>query len=112
MSRNLDPLAHLSDDMKRFYRRTVRAFQLAGHHKRLLVCAAESHDRMTQARALLVREGITTVDRHGQVRPHPAVAIERDSRIGFARLLRELGLADEADTARPPALPRRYAGRD
>ncbi len=104
--------SHLTEDMRRFYRRVVRAYGLQDHHRRLVVCACEAHDRMTQARDQLAREGITTIDRHGQTRPHPAVSIERDSRIAFARMLRELGLADEADAARPPSLARRYQGRN
>jgi len=40
------------------------------------------------------------------MRPHAAIAIERDSRLAFARLLRELDLdaAAAPERARPPAL--------
>jgi hypothetical protein len=50
-------------------------------------------------------------NRHDEIRPHPAVSIERDSAIRFARLLRELGLGDEPADSRPPALRGRYVGR-
>ena len=33
------------------------------------------------------------------MRPHPAIAIERDSKIGFARLVRELDLDTEPPTS-------------
>jgi len=66
---------------------------------------------MTAASALIAEQGLTVTDRHGQVRPHPAVAIERDSRVAFVRVLRELGLSDEANDSRPPRLTGRYAGR-
>jgi phage terminase small subunit len=66
---------------------------------------------MVQARQQLTREGLTITTRHGEVRSHPCASIERDSAIRFARLLRELGLADEAENPRPPRLSGRYAGR-
>jgi hypothetical protein len=66
---------------------------------------------MSEARAILAESGLIAVDRHGQARAHPAVAIERDSAIRFARLLRELSLEDEASAARPPALAARRYGR-
>ena len=66
---------------------------------------------MTAASALIAEQGLTITDRHGQVRPHPTVAIERDSRVAFVRVLRELGLSDEANDSRPPRLTGRYAGR-
>jgi hypothetical protein len=41
------------------------------------------------------------------VKPHPAIAIEQDSRLGFARLIRELDLDTEPPVSNrvgPPAL--------
>jgi P27 family predicted phage terminase small subunit len=103
---------HLTPDMRAFYRKIARQFSLGESHKRLLVAACESHDRMSTARDILAKEGLVTTDRHGQARPHPCVSIERDSRIAFARLLRELGLQDDAPEAgRPPRLRGRYEGR-
>ena len=83
MARDTALPGQLSDAMKQFYRQISRRYALSTHHLRLLTCACESHDRMTQAAALIAEEGLTTVDRHGQTRPHPAVAIERDSRYRF-----------------------------
>jgi phage terminase small subunit len=107
-------LTGLSLEMQTFYRGISRRFDLSEHHRALLRCACEAHDRMDQARTLVATEGLTTIDRHGMVRPHPAVAIELASRTSFARLLRELGLADDVDSDanRPPRLSGRYRGRN
>jgi P27 family predicted phage terminase small subunit len=102
---------HLSDAMKAFYRHVKRTYPLAEHHRYLLLGACEAADRQAAARALIAREGLTVTDRHGQQRPHPAVAIESDSAIRFARLLREIGLSEDVEDARPPALRGRYARR-
>jgi phage terminase small subunit len=75
-----------------------------------LQAAAEAWDRLQQARqALADHGGLTTVTPHGGIVAHPAVAIERDARIGFARLVRELDLEADppAERGRPPALSRR-----
>jgi hypothetical protein len=78
---------------------------LEGHHIRLLTLAAESWDRCQQAREAL-EDGLTFTDRWGQPHAKPEVAIERDSRLAFARLLRELDLDTEppADLRRGPGL--------
>ena len=79
----------------------MREYQLEPHHMRLLQAAAECWDRLQQARELLQRDGLVIEGREGGMRPHPAAAIERDSRIAFARLIRELDLDVE-----PPASAR------
>jgi hypothetical protein len=81
---------------------------LEPHHRRLLSLAAGAWDRAEEARAALAEHGTTYTDRFGQPRARPEVAIERDSRVGFARLLRELDLDGEAGP--DPRLPRRGGG--
>jgi hypothetical protein len=80
----------------------VTEWELEEHHVKLLTLAAEALDRAEEARELLARAGTFYRDRFGQPKPHPAVAVERDARVAFARLPRELDL----DTVAPPEAPR------
>ncbi len=89
---------HLTENTRAWWRSVVKDYQLEQHHLRLLQAAAECWDRLQQARELLSRDGLVVEGREGGMRPHPAVAIERDARVGFARLVRELDLDVE-----PPA---------
>jgi hypothetical protein len=74
---------------------------------RLLMAAAEALDRAEEARLVLKEEGIVIRDRYDKPKSHPAVAIERDARLSFARLLRELELdAEGPKDTRPPNLQR------
>lgn len=99
------PPRHLSDESRAWFALVTRDFDLESHHLKLLQAACESWDRAQQARQLLATEGVTFTDRHGHIRPHPAVNIERDSRALFARLVRELGLdVVEPDDVRPPTI--------
>lgn len=85
----------------------VENYVLEPHHLKLLQLAGESWDRCQQAREILAAEGITFKDDRGNVRAHPAIAIEKDARIGYARLLRELDLdveAPKSDRVGPPGL--------
>lgn len=82
----------------------MKDWHLEPHHMRLLTLAAEAWDRCTEARERIAEEGLTIKDRFGQLRAHPAVAIERDSRLAFARLIRELQLDVEEPEA--PRVPR------
>jgi phage terminase small subunit len=112
MARQRAEFGHLSEAMQTFCARIRRKYPLSPHHQLLLVAAGEAHDRAQQARALLATEGLISIDRHGQQRPHPAVAIEQAATIRFARLIRELALEDEvAAGSRPPRLPGRRYGR-
>ena len=96
---------HLREATREWFVAVLRDYDLEPHHVRLLTLAAEAWDRAQEARETLAAEGSYFVDRFGAPRAHPAVAVERDSRVAFARLLRELDLDGE-----PPAdvrLPRR-----
>lgn len=59
----------------------------------LLAAACSSFQRSEEARELIEKEGLTTTDRFGQTRPHPGIAIERDSRAQMISALRALKLA-------------------
>ena len=97
------PPSHLSKSSKDWWLWVTGEFELEPHHLRLLTLAAESWDRGEQARRRLKRQGLTYNDRFGQPRSRPEIGIERDSKILFARLLRELDL--DIDPPREPGRP-------
>src|SRR5689334_5701530 len=97
------PPDHLSDRAADLWREIVEEYVLVPHQLELLRRACEAADRADEARQLLEAEGLTITDRYGQVKPHPAANIERDSRLAEARLLRELALSPaDPDDLRPP----------
>jgi P27 family predicted phage terminase small subunit len=97
---------------RRWWEDVVSTWTLEAHHERLLTAAAEAWDRYQQARELIRKDGLTVATKAGGPRLHPAVRVEQDSRLAFARMLRELDLDLEppADAKRPPRL-RSIAGR-
>jgi phage terminase small subunit len=96
------PPEHLSASCRDWWQSVTDDYSLEPHHLRLLQLAAEAWDRCSQARAVLDEQGLVYENRFGNPMPRPEVAIERDSRLAFARLLRELDLDVE-----PPSEPRR-----
>jgi P27 family predicted phage terminase small subunit len=100
------PPKHLRAATRRWWSEIVAEYALEPHHLRLLTLAGEAWDRAQQARGALARHGLTYTDRHKAPRPRPEVSIERDSRIAFARMVRELGLdRAPAGESRPGAIP-------
>lgn len=97
---------HLKPSTKKWYRQILEDYELESHHIKILTLAAEAWDRCQQAREILDKEGLTYIDRFGQPRARPEVAVERDSRIAFARLVRELCLDIDPpeEPGRPPRL--------
>jgi phage terminase small subunit len=84
----------------------VDRFELEEHHLKLLRLACEAWDRCQQAREALAEGGLTYLDRFEQPHARPEIAIERDNRIAFARLLREMALDVEPPAeSRPPRRP-------
>ena len=104
--------SHLSADSKSFFDYVIHEYTdgFDKHHVKLLVLACEALDRGVQARKLLEKDGIVFTDRHGSIKPHAAVAIEKDSRTAFARMIREIGLDIADSDSRPPALPANKKG--
>ena len=90
------PPSHLAPATRRWFRAVVEEFELESHHVRLLTLACEAWDRGQQARRVVEKEGLVFSDFRGQPKARPEIAIERDARTSFARLVREMGL-DVAD---------------
>lgn len=99
--------AHLKPETRAWWKQVLSDYELDEHHVRLLTLAAEAWDRCVTARRIVERRGLTFEDRFGQPKPRPEVSIERDARIAFARLLRELDLDVDPpaqERSRPPTL--------
>jgi hypothetical protein len=100
------PPAYLKPATRDWFSHVLAEYSLEQHHFRLLVLAAESWDRGQEARIAIEKHGITYVDRFGAPRKRPEISVEAESRIAFARILRELDLDVDppATTSHPPAL--------
>ena len=99
------PPAHLRPATKRWFAHVCEVYDLEEHHARLLTLAGESWDRCEQARIALAKDGLTYLDRFGAPRSRPEIAVERDSRTAFSRLIRELDLdCGTPASSRPPSL--------
>ena len=104
----MQPPQHLSPAARKWWRAIEDEYLLEPHKVKILTLAAEAMDRCEQARLILAADGVIVRDRYGAPKTHPAIAIERDSRLAFARLVRELALAGDEGRGdvRPPRLPR------
>ncbi len=83
---------HLSKEAHELWRWALYEYQLNRDELHLLLMACEAMDRCIQARKRLAKQGLTYTDRFGQPKSRPEIAIERDSRLAFARLVKQLGL--------------------
>jgi phage terminase small subunit len=106
MNRRLKSPVHLRPETGKWWLIVHKEYDLVEHHTRLLTLAAEAFDRCGQAREAIGADGITVKTADGGIKAHPCVAIERDARLAFARLLRELDLDVDppAERSRPPSL--------
>lgn len=100
------PPKHLQPATRHWFASVVEAYDLEQHHVLLLVLASEAWDRCVAARTILDHEGLTFNDRFNSPHARPEIAIERDSRIAFARIIRELDLDVDMPTEprRTPAI--------
>ena len=89
------PPASLGVHGRRLWRHVVSGWDLDGVELEVLRQACAALDRAEQARRVLDREGLTIAAGRGSIKTHPAAGVERDARIAFARLLREIGLTHE-----------------
>jgi len=101
---------HLKAATRNWFETVLQDYELEPHHVRLLTLASEAWDRCVEAREAIKKHGLTFTNRYGEVKLRPEATIEKDSRIAFARLVRELNLT-ESGPEPPRPHPLRYGGR-
>jgi P27 family predicted phage terminase small subunit len=97
---------HLMAKTKRWWVKVVEEYDLSASDLSVLEVAAVQWDRLTTARETLAKSelGALAKDRFGQLREHPAVAIEQNSTRLFLAAVRQLGL-DLEPSSEPGRLP-------
>jgi len=100
------PPKHLTKQAQADWKRFHTDYQLDSDCEDILVELLESMDRKREAQAELKADGITVKNRFGELRPHPACAVERDMRLQILRCLRAIGLPlSEEQSKRKPGRP-------
>lgn len=97
----MKPPTYLSKDAREWWLAVADGYALEAQDQRLLTEACSAWDRAQEARAILAKDGIVVPDRYGKPKEHPAVRIEVQNRVLYARLLRQLDLP-----APDPATPK------
>lgn len=89
-----DPPKHLKADARRMWQRLRAEYELDDSAAlALLQAACEAYQRAQEARAAIDKAGAVVPDRFGQLKQHPSVTIERDSRGQMIAALRALRLS-------------------
>ena len=93
MTKTAKPTARpLSADAKRLRGELLDGAECDPGQLAILDTALAAWDRWQQCRAILDRDGLTTVDRWGQKKAHPLCSVERDSRAAYLSGLKLLGV--------------------
>src|SRR5665213_441786 len=93
MKKTQSSLNDLTPDGRKLHDKLKKEWNIrdtAGSLTLLTLCQA--WDRLREAQTILKRDGILSVDRWGQRKPHPASTIEREARAGLLQCLKHLSL--------------------
>ena len=63
----------------------------------LLFEAGRCLNRLNECREVILKEGLSILDRFKQTRAHPLCAVERDNRLTFLRICKSLGIVSDGD---------------
>jgi P27 family predicted phage terminase small subunit len=94
------PPKHLGAAGRALWRETLRdGFEIEERWEHeTLAAACVLVDRAHEARAVLERDGVTSLDRYDRPKAHPAALLERDSIKGMLACFQALGLRPEKGT--------------
>jgi hypothetical protein len=94
---------HISKKMRAWIHELLAEWEFSADNFKVLILAAEAHDRYNKARIVLSKKGVSYTDRFGAPRCRPEVAVERDSRLAFLRCIRALNLEYDEPEEEPLA---------
>lgn len=93
MKKSPAPPKHLSAEARKQYSKLVEEYSITDDGGLLILQTAfEAFDRMRMAQEQIKADGATTTDRFGQVKAHPLLTVERDSRAQFMAGIKALHL--------------------
>ena len=100
---------HLSQEASELWRSILKEYTFEDAHdfKTLALCC-ECVDTINAARAALDKDGHFIINRFDEIRPHPALAVIRDHKILYAKLIKALKLGDEPPKPDPKKYKRSY----
>lgn len=109
---SVKPPTFLGKKGRNFFKKQAEKYHFDDQHGiELLTHAAQVLDRLEDVRKRIDEEGLLVTNRFGELRENPAVKVERDQKILFARLVRELNfdIPEDEEYTRPPRFhhPRR-----
>ena len=102
-----NPPKYLSPESRRLWRAITGEWMLDPHHLHLLRCCCEALDTAERARIELAKSGDFFINRHNEIKPHPAINVQRDAIGLFNRTLKALGLDIEEVKPATPEWARR-----
>jgi len=97
-----NPPGHLSKEARKLWLDILLEYDISdAAGLRILRVALEAYDRCQAAREQIKRDGMTFADRVGQIKSHPLLPVERDSRAAFLAGLKALNLDLEPSHDKP-----------
>lgn len=101
------PPKHLSTEAGKWWSALADEYSLCGDPaaELLLMSAMEAFDRLRGAQAAIAKDGATVTGRDDQIKPHPLLPVERDSRAAMLSALKQLNLdvdPTRQNIGRPP----------
>jgi P27 family predicted phage terminase small subunit len=104
------PPGHLGAKSKRLWRSILDRYGLEDDELATLTLALEAWDIAQTARRKINRDGQMIEDRFGQIKPHPAIQIHRDSLASWSRLLTQIGIPSDPQDRPDRDLRGRFKG--
>jgi P27 family predicted phage terminase small subunit len=97
---------HLSKEAKQWWRQLYDEYQITDSAGRLILLGlVEAFDRMRKAQEIILAEGEMIKDRFEQMKAHPLITVEKDSRSAVLAGLKALNVDLEPPNSmigRPP----------